>query len=92
MALIALQDISLNLYGRPLFNHSELYIEEGDRLCLVGRNGAGKTSLLNIIAGLRKPDSGNVIYQQGTLLGYMPQEVPHHWQGSIFDVVAESMG
>ena len=92
MALIALQDISLNLYGRPLFNHSELYIEAGDRLCLVGRNGAGKTTLINIIAGLRKPDSGNVIYQQGTRLGYMPQEVPQQWQGSIFDVVAESMG
>jgi len=92
MALIALQDISLNIYGRPLFNHSELYIEAGDRLCLVGRNGAGKTTLLNIIAGLRTPDSGKVIYQQGTRLGYMPQEVPHHWQGSIFDVVAESMG
>ena len=92
MALIALQDISINLYGRPLFDHSELYIESGDRLCLVGRNGAGKSTLINVIAGLRKPDSGSVIYQQGTRLGYMPQEVPQQWQGSIFDVVAESMG
>ena len=92
MALIALQDISLNLYGRPLFDHSELYIETGDRVCLIGRNGVGKSTLLNVIAGLHSPDSGQVVYQQGTRLGYMPQEVPRHWQGSVFDVVAESMG
>lgn len=92
MALIALQDISLNLYGRPLFDHCDLHVEIGDRLCLVGRNGAGKSSLLNIMAGLKRPDAGSVIYQQGTVLGYMPQEVPLQWQGSIFGVVAEVMG
>jgi ABC transport system ATP-binding/permease protein len=92
MALIALQDISLNLYGRPLFDHCDLHVEIGDRLCLVGRNGAGKSSLLNIMAGLKRPDTGSVIYQQGTVLGYMPQEVPLQWQGSVFGVVAEVMG
>ena len=92
MALIALQDISLNLYGRPLFHHSDLYVEPGERLCLMGRNGAGKSTLLRVMAGLRAPDSGSVVYQQGTILGFMPQEVPLHWQGPVFSVVAEVMG
>ena len=92
MALIALQDISLNLFGRPLLDHSELYVEQGDRLCLVGRNGAGKSSLLTVMAGLRAPDSGSVIYQQGTVLGFMPQEVPQGWRGTVFSVAADAMG
>ena len=92
MTLISLRNISLNLYGRPLLDNADLFVEEGDRLCLVGRNGAGKSSLLALMAGLRRPDSGDIVYRQGTVLGYMPQEVPQQWQGSIFAVTAAAMG
>ncbi len=91
MPLISLQDISLNYSGNPLLTQCNLTVEPGDRLCLVGRNGAGKSSLLSIMSGKRQPDSGTLVFAQGTTLGIMPQEVPQSWTGNVFEVIAQSL-
>lgn len=86
-----MQGITLNLGGKPLLDKADLSVETGERLCLVGRNGAGKSSVLALLGGQRQPDSG-IIVRPGTLIGHMPQDVPEHWSGPVFSLVAEALG
>lgn len=92
MALLSLQDVSLNLGGKPLLERAVLQIEPGERIALVGRNGVGKSSLMALLAGTLTPDAGEIVCSQGCVFGYMPQAVPEHWNGPVFGVVAEGMG
>ncbi len=86
-----MQGVTLNLGGKPLLDAADLFVETGERVCLVGRNGAGKSSLLALLGGQMQPDSG-IIIRPGTLIGQMPQDVPEGWRGSIFSLVAEALG
>lgn len=86
-----MQGVTLNLGGKPLLDAADLSVETGERLCLIGRNGAGKSSLLALLGGQLQPDSGIIIHP-GTQIGQMPQDVPEDWQGSVFSLVAEALG
>ncbi len=72
--LLALQDISLSFGTAPLLAGAALAVGTGDRICLVGRNGSGKSSLLRIAAGLLTPDGGRRFAQPGATIRYLPQE------------------
>lgn len=72
--LLSLQDIRLSFGGDPLLSGAELFLFEGERLCLVGRNGCGKSTLLKIAAGLIEPDRGSSLLKPGTTLRYLEQE------------------
>lgn len=91
MAFLSMQGVTLNLGGKPLLDAADLSVEVGERLCLAGRNGAGKSSLLALLDGQRAPDSG-IIVRPGTPIGHMPQDVPEHWSGPVFSLVAEVLG
>ncbi len=58
----------------PLFTDVDLYINRGDKICLVGRNGCGKSTLLKVIARVIEPDDAEFFVQPGIKIGYMPQE------------------
>ena len=60
MALVSLQEVRIAFDGPDLLDGVTLQIERGERVCLVGRNGAGKTTFLRILAGLSHPSSGKV--------------------------------
>jgi ABC transport system ATP-binding/permease protein len=72
--LLILQDIRLTFGGTPLLGGAELSVSTGERLCLVGRNGTGKSTLLKLAAGLIEPDAGSRFLQPGVTLRYLPQE------------------
>ena len=72
--LLTLQDIRLTIGTTPLLDGAELFVEEGERLCLVGRNGSGKSTLLKIAAGLMEPDAGRRFAQPSATIRYLPQE------------------
>src|ERR1700732_578938 len=72
--LLLLQDIALTFGGTPLLEAASLSVSSGARLCLVGRNGSGKSPLRKIAAGLIEPDSGTRFLQPGVSLRYLPQE------------------
>ena len=65
MALISLQNVSLAFGGLPVLAKISMQIEAGEWVCLVGRNGEGKSSLMRLIAGEQPQDSGRIIKQQG---------------------------
>jgi len=88
MALLSLQHISLNLGGKMLLDDVDLHIEEGERVCIVGRNGVGKSSLMAVLAGIIPPDQGTLVRAPGLRTGHVQQAVPEDWKGTVFDIVA----
>jgi len=92
MALITLRAVNVGFGGPALLEHIDLKIERGERLCLVGRNGTGKSTLMKLIAGEIKADEGEIVYKQGISITRLTQEVPRDLTGTIFDVVAEGLG
>ena len=89
MALITLRDITLAFGGPPLFDGINLQVEPGDRLCLMGRNGTGKSTLLKLISGELPPEGGEVIRSQGLRVALVSQEIPQDISGTVFEVVAQ---
>jgi len=89
MALITLRDISLAFGGPALFDGINLQIEPGDRLCLMGRNGTGKSTLMKLISGEIPPEGGEVIRSQGLRVALVSQEIPQEMAGTVFEVVAQ---
>ncbi len=83
-----MKNIRLSFGGPLLLDDAGLVIEPGERICLLGRNGEGKSSLLNIINGDIIPDSGEITRQQGLSIGKLEQEVPGNMPGTVFEVVA----
>ncbi|MBR1949224.1 MAG: ATP-binding cassette domain-containing protein [Alphaproteobacteria bacterium] len=72
--IYTLKNIHLAFGDNQLFENVELYINKGDKICLVGRNGCGKSTLLKVIAGVIEADGGEIFVQPGTKIAYMPQE------------------
>ncbi|MEG6551867.1 ATP-binding cassette domain-containing protein, partial [Desulfocurvibacter africanus] len=75
MAVLSARGVLLAFSGQPVLDGVNLTLEEGERVCLLGRNGAGKSSLMAILAGQAKPDSGEVHRDQGLRTGLLPQDV-----------------
>ncbi|SIO30574.1 ATP-binding cassette domain-containing protein [Halodesulfovibrio marinisediminis] len=92
MALLSIQNVSLTLSGPELLSGVSLQIEEGQRVCLLGRNGAGKSTFMKLMFGDIKPDSGVVARQQGLKVAMLSQEVPEDITGNVYSVVASGIG
>ena len=88
MALLELRNVDLRYRGPVLLDSVDFRIEPGEKVCLIGRNGTGKTSLLRLIEGKEHPDDGEIIRQQGLKTTLLTQEVPDDLSGTVFDVVA----
>jgi len=92
VSLVALRDIRIAFGGPPVLDGATLQIEEGDRICLLGRNGTGKSTLLKLLAGELTPDGGEIMRRQGLRISLVSQESPTDLTGPVFDVVAGGMG
>lgn len=90
--LLNLRDISLSFGGKPIFSNLSLQITKGDRICLVGRNGTGKSTLLKIIANLIEIDDGEKFMQPGTKIAYLPQDADFPESEKILDYVCQVTG
>lgn len=92
MSLIFLDQVSIAFGHVPLLDAVRLQVDPGERVCLVGRNGTGKSTLLRIIGGEWAPDSGLVRRQPNVRVSYLPQDVPLSANRPVFDVVAAGLG
>ncbi|OQW99677.1 MAG: ABC transporter ATP-binding protein [Desulfobacteraceae bacterium A6] len=92
MAFIAMRDVCWGFGNAPLLENVNLQIEKGQRICLLGRNGVGKSSLLKLLCNTILPDSGDIWRQQGITIAILEQEVPSGSDGTIFEVVALGLG
>ena len=92
MPLMTLDRVSLTFGHEPLLAEVTLRVERGERVCVVGRNGAGKSSLLRIISGEQPPDTGDVRMELGLRAARLAQDVPLSTDRAVFDVVADGLG
>ncbi len=92
MPLISLKNICLNIGAQALLDKIQLSVDVGERLCILGRNGEGKSTLLKVIAGRQAVESGEVQIGSTTTLAELPQEIPRDAKGSVFEVVADGLG
>jgi ATP-binding cassette subfamily F protein uup len=92
MTLLSLESVALSYGLPPLLDNVSFAIDQGERVCLIGRNGTGKSTLLKIIAGEVQPDAGERRFGQGVTVAKLAQEVPLHGDASVFEVVAEGLG
>jgi len=92
MALLTLRNLHLTYGDPPLIDGIDLSIEAGERICLLGRNGEGKSTLLKLIAGEIRADDGERVVSQGLRIARLTQEVPEQLHGSVFEVVADGAG
>ena len=91
MSLYTITGAQLAFGHVALLDHADFSLEAGERVGLIGRNGAGKSSLLKIVADLSKPDDGLVTRQQGLTSVYVPQEPEFDTDDTVFDAVAAGL-
>jgi ABC transport system ATP-binding/permease protein len=87
MALITLLDAQLAFGHVPLLDHADFSLETQERVGLIGRNGAGKSSMLKILGGMEKPDDGTLQVQTGTRIAYVAQEPQLDADATVFVAV-----
>ncbi len=92
MSLISLQNIKLAFGGPEIFSGVSFQINRGERVCLIGRNGEGKSTLLKVINKEITADSGEVISRQNVRIASLSQEVPQDLEGTVFEFVLGGMG
>ena len=92
MPYITLDQASLAYGHHPLLDHADFQLDSGERVGLIGRNGAGKSSLLKAIAGTIKLDEGSVWRAPNVRVVYVPQEPELDTTHTVFEAVAEGLG
>ena len=92
MPIATFESVSLAYGHVPLLDHADLVIEPGSRIGLIGRNGAGKSSLLKILAGLAAPDDGRVWRRPGLRIAFVPQEPVLEPGHTVFEATVAGLG
>ena len=88
MPILSAQNLLLRIGANaPLLDNVSFDIEAGDRICLVGRNGEGKSTLLKVLSGEMEAQSGEIVKKSGLRVSRMIQEIPAHIEGTVRDVV-----
>ena len=88
MPLITVRDLKIGFRGPLLLDGVSCQIDAGQRIGLLGRNGAGKTTFMRILSGEVQPDAGDVTFAPGTKMSLLPQDVPPEISGPVHDVIA----
>ncbi|MBW1890680.1 MAG: ABC-F family ATP-binding cassette domain-containing protein, partial [Deltaproteobacteria bacterium] len=92
MPMIGMRDVCWGFGDPQLLENITFQIRKGERICLVGRNGVGKSTLLKLLGGRILPDSGEVWRRQGIRVAALDQDVTAEFDGTIFEAVARGLG
>ncbi|QZA78557.1 ATP-binding cassette domain-containing protein [Deefgea tanakiae] len=92
MPLLLVENAHLAFGHWPLLDGAALVLEPGERVGLIGRNGAGKSSLLKAIAGVQKLDEGTIRFVDNAKMAFVPQEPMLNPEHTVFEAVAEGLG
>ena len=88
--MVSINNVTVSFGGTPLLDGISFHITDGEKIGLVGKNGAGKSTIMKLIVGLEKPDSGRIEMPREQTIGYLPQIMEHHKGKSVLDEVRDS--
>ena len=88
--MISVDNIAVEFSGTTLFSDISFVINPSDRIALMGKNGAGKSTMLKILAGVRQPTRGNISYPQDTVIAYLPQHLLTQDSRTVFEEVSQA--
>ena len=91
MTLLRFDDISLNFGELAILREAEFSIEPGERVCLIGRNGAGKSTTLKLITGELEPDHGEIVRRSGLIVSKLRQDLPDAMDLPVRDVIRSGL-
>jgi ATP-binding cassette subfamily F protein uup len=91
MSIVRFENVSLAYGLRPLLDKVDFAIEENQKICLLGRNGEGKSSLMSLLTKKTLPDSGEIYFQKGIKVGALPQDLPEADHRTVYELVAEGL-
>lgn len=90
--MVSVSNLCVEFSAKPLFNDVSYVINKNDKIALVGKNGAGKSTMLKIIAGLQEATSGSVSFPDGITVGYLPQQMEVADETSVINEVKKAFG
>ena len=88
--MVSINNVTVSFGGTPLLDGISFHITDGEKIGLVGKNGAGKSTIMKLITGVEKPDSGRIEMPKEQTVGYLPQIMEHHRGKSVLDEVRDS--
>ena len=91
MPLIRFEDISLDIGEQKILTEANVSIEAGERLCLIGRNGAGKSTTFKLITGQIEPDHGSVIYESKLIISQLEQSLPVSEDTTVREIIRSGL-
>ena len=91
MSLIRFEDIFLRFGDLTILRDAQLTIDSGERVCLIGRNGAGKSTTLNLIMGNLEPDAGEIVRGTNLVVSQLEQTLPEAMDQPVHDVVRSGL-
>ena len=91
MPLIRFEDISLDIGEQKILTEANVSIEAGERLCLIGRNGAGKSTTFKLITGQIEPDRGSVIYESKLIISQLEQSLPVSEDTTVREIIRSGL-
>ncbi|MDR3704952.1 MAG: ABC-F family ATP-binding cassette domain-containing protein [Paludibacteraceae bacterium] len=83
--MISVEQLRVEFSGHTLFDDISFLVNPKDKIALVGKNGAGKSTMLKIFAGIQKPTSGNIVVSPGEKIGYLPQHMIHNDGNTVME-------
>jgi len=91
MSIIRFEEISLEFGDQKILTEADLAIESGERICLIGRNGAGKSTTFKLITGELEPDRGEIVAKTGLVVSQLAQNIPDSLDMLVSDVVRSGL-
>src|SRR5918995_5962694 len=91
MTLIRFDQVSLDFGDEKILSQADFAIEAGERVCLIGRNGAGKSTTLKLITGEVQPEQGEIVRKRGLVVSQLAQSLPKGMDRSVREVVASGL-
>ena len=91
MTLIRFDRVSLDFGDQKILSQADFAIEAGERVCLIGRNGAGKSTTLKLITGEVQPEHGEIVRKRGLVISQLAQSLPESMEQSVREVVATGL-
>lgn len=92
MNILSIENITKSFGERPLFDHTSFYLQEGEKVGMIGINGTGKSTLLKMIAGVEEPDEGSITLANHVVCSYLPQHPVFQEQDTVIEAVQKRCG